>query len=183
MNLINNPLKMYQNILQKDYNVPDTIDSFTGEFFFLSNFYICNIEVEEISEIPDSSNRIQTVVRRNYKSVEHAYQAMKSDDYETRKKIACCKTPGEAKRMGRQIILSPDWDKLKYSIMQSLITLKFLQNIELKHKLILTKNFELIEGNTWGDTYWGVCNGVGENNLGKILMAVRDRLINNEPAF
>lgn len=32
---------------------------------------------------------------------------------------------------------------------------------------------ELIEGNTWGDRIWGVCDGVGENRLGKILMRVR----------
>lgn len=35
----------------------------------------------------------------------------------------------------------------------------------------------LIEKNTWGDTYFGVCNGVGENNLGKDLMSIRYRLL------
>ena len=47
-----------------------------------------------------------------------------------------------------------------------------------------------VEGNHWHDTYWGVCNpeafgkppctkgcgGTGENQLGKILMRVRDEL-------
>ena len=35
---------------------------------------------------------------------------------------------------------------------------------------------ELVEGNTWGDKVWGVCDGVGENNLGKTLMRIRDAL-------
>lgn len=32
------------------------------------------------------------------------------------------------------------------------------------------------EGNTWDDTYWGVCKGVGTNYLGKLLMIVRNDL-------
>ena len=35
---------------------------------------------------------------------------------------------------------------------------------------------ELIEGNVWNDTFWGVCNGKGHNHLGKILMKVRDEI-------
>lgn len=41
-------------------------------------------------------------------------------------------------------------------------------------KLIATGDSQLIEGNTWGDTYWGVCRGKGQNKLGKLLMKVRD---------
>ena len=41
-------------------------------------------------------------------------------------------------------------------------------------RLINTGDAILIEGNTWGDTYWGVCDGVGENRLGKLLMEVRE---------
>jgi hypothetical protein len=42
--------------------------------------------------------------------------------------------------------------------------------------LLLTGDEELIEGNFWGDVFWGVCNGVGKNHLGKILMEVRSEL-------
>ena len=35
----------------------------------------------------------------------------------------------------------------------------------------------IVEGNTWGDVFWGVCNGIGENHLGNILMDVRDEII------
>jgi hypothetical protein len=46
----------------------------------------------------------------------------------------------------------------------------------LKQLLLATGDKELIEGNTWGDTFWGVCNGIGQNHLGKILMAKRTEL-------
>lgn len=65
---------------------------------------------------------------------------------------------------------------------------KFRQYPELAKKLVATGDAELIYGNTCGDTYWGVFEGEGENNLGKVLMKVRDRLVaegvaNREPSF
>jgi predicted NAD-dependent protein-ADP-ribosyltransferase YbiA (DUF1768 family) len=57
--------------------------------------------------------------------------------------------------------------------MLNLLRQKF-QNPELREKLLCTGKLELIEGNYWGDTYWGVCRGVGENRLGKLLMLVRE---------
>ena len=43
-----------------------------------------------------------------------------------------------------------------------------------------TDDVELIEGNEWSDTFWGVCRGQGENWLGKILMKTRDNLRKTE---
>jgi predicted NAD-dependent protein-ADP-ribosyltransferase YbiA (DUF1768 family) len=68
---------------------------------------------------------------------------------------------------------------VKVKLMFVLVTEKFKQNPELKQKLLETGNQELIEGNTWNDTFWGVCNGQGQNWLGKILMLVRSEL--NKP--
>ena len=45
---------------------------------------------------------------------------------------------------------------------------------ELREQLLSTGDQELVEGNWWRDFYWGVCNGVGDNNLGKLLMKIRD---------
>jgi len=134
---------------------------FSGKFRFLSNFYPCKIEYEGIQ----------------YPSVEHAYQASKTLDINIRKKIAGLKSAGEAKRVGRRVKLRDDWERVKLSIMEDLVRIKFTTNNELKNKLISLKGYTLIEGNNWGDTFWGVCNGTGKNHLGRILMKVRDEII------
>ena len=45
---------------------------------------------------------------------------------------------------------------------------KFLQHPHLIEMLLQTGDEELVEGNKWGDRFWGVCKGKGENHLGKI---------------
>ena len=55
---------------------------------------------------------------------------------------------------------------------------KFSCNFYLLHKLLTTGDAKIVEGNTWGDTFWGVCGGVGENHLGKVLMRIRAELQN-----
>jgi hypothetical protein len=48
---------------------------------------------------------------------------------------------------------------------------------EMRKLLESTGDMPLVEGNMWGDKYWGVClkKGVGQNNLGIILMNERGR--------
>lgn len=133
------------------------INKFTGEYRFLSNFQSANVVGDGVI----------------YKSVEHAFQAMKSLDSKERQMIWQCETPAEAKRLGRKITLRPDWENIKDSIMLSLVLDKFKN--PLWRKLLLETGDEILqEGNTWGDTYWGVCKGKGKNRLGEILMRVRD---------
>ena len=67
---------------------------------------------------------------------------------------------------------------MKIDIMRQVLKSKFTQNPELKAKLIATGDAELIEGNNWNDRFWGVCRGVGQNHLGKLLMEVRAELVN-----
>ncbi len=138
---------------------PDAITEFTGEYRFLSNFY-------------ESCVTYDFVI---YPTLEHAYQAAKTLNLEERQKIKECKTPGQAKRMGRTVTLRPDWEQIKVHVMDNLLTKKF-SLYPLKEQLLATKDKELIEGNTWGDTYWGVCNGQGENKLGQLLMNLRNQL-------
>jgi ribA/ribD-fused uncharacterized protein len=109
-----------------------------------------------------------------FPSVENAYQAAKCPvDKRTEewKKFLTC-GPGTAKKLGGQLPIRKDWDSIKVNVMQHLCTLKF--NIpELEEMLLNTGDQELIEGNWWNDTFWGVCNGKGKNWLGKILMDIR----------
>lgn len=84
--------------------------------------------------------------------------------------------PNRAKAMGRRVKLRKDWEDVKNRIMYEICLAKFVQNKELRDALLSTKDEELIEGNTWNDTYWGICNGKGLNMLGKVLMRVRSEL-------
>ena len=84
--------------------------------------------------------------------------------------------PSEAKRLGRNVQLRPDWETVKYDIMYEVCKAKFEQNDDLREMLLDTGDAYLEEGNTWNDRCWGTCRGVGENHLGKILMRIRDEL-------
>lgn len=135
------------------------IDKFSDKYDFLSNFYPCLIKYEGIT----------------YPSVEHYFQAMKTIDANKRIEISKCLTPGDAKRLGRKVNLRADWEYIKPQVMKKALRIKF-SDPYLAQKLIDTGDNELIEGNWWGDTYWGVCNGVGQNHLGKLLMQIRNEI-------
>lgn len=111
-----------------------------------------------------------------YPSVEHAFHAAKTLNREYKIKIANIPTPSHAKRIGKILDIRSDWEEVKIQIMTEIVHCKFTQNPILKKRLLNTGNAELIEGNTWNDTFWGVCRGKGENWLGKILMQVREEL-------
>jgi N-glycosidase YbiA len=137
----------------------DKISSFTGEYRFLSNFWPALVEM-------DGSL---------YPTVEHAYQAAKTrdNDEHSRRIIQALDTPGRAKSYARTIRLRGDWEQIKIQVMEGLLAQKF-STCTLGPMLERTWPKELIEGNTWGDTFWGVCKGVGHNHLGKLLMLIRD---------
>lgn len=141
------------------------IRQFQGEFRFLSNFWPAKITWAGI-EFP---------------SVEHAYQAAKTLRVSERIMIADAHTPGEAKRLGRRISMRKDWNNIRIGVMEELVMQKFKNDPVLKQKLLNTGKAHLEEGNKWGDTFWGTCNGVGENHLGQILMATR-RVLRGEEA-
>jgi len=133
------------------------INRFYNKYYWLSNFYLVWLEYEGLI----------------YPSVENAYQAAKTNHIEYKQRIQTL-TPAAAKKFGKSIKVKYDWKKLE--VMEELIRKKFLIP-EFKEKLLATGDAELIEGNWWGDTFWGVCNGIGENHLGKIIMKVRKDII------
>lgn len=136
------------------------IGTFDGKYAFLSNFYPSSITDEDYITYP---------------TVEHYFQAMKTLDTGVRFYIAIQTTPGKAKRLGRRLDLRPDWEFIKDSVMEKALRIKF-SNPELRKALLDTGDEYLEEGNTWGDQYWGVCNGVGKNTLGKLLMKIRQEI-------
>lgn len=146
------------------------IMEFQGEYRFLSNFYPVPIGIP-------LGNPDGTVFF--YPTVEHAYQAAKTLHKEDRVLVMRARTPGFAKRLGRQLTLQPDWDKIKLQVMEELVRRKFERDDTLQRQLLNTCPKKLVEGNNWHDTFWGVDirTGEGENHLGKILMKIRDDLL------
>jgi ribA/ribD-fused uncharacterized protein len=142
------------------------IRSFTGNYRFLSNFYPVRIVFAD--EIDDAV----------YASVEHAYQAAKTLIPAERRDIRECVKPGLAKRIGRSVTLRRDWERIKLKVMYRLLWQKFGGHADLQDMLVATGRAELVEGNDWGDKYWGVDNltGCGHNHLGKLLMQVREEM-------
>lgn len=135
------------------------IDSFDGNYSFLSNFYNCVLMYDGLV----------------YTSAEAAFQAAKTLTEIERLEFTQL-PPNKAKRLGRRAKLRPDWEQVKDQVMYDVVRAKFEQNSVLRLPLLATGTAELVEGNWWKDTYWGVCNGVGQNKLGKILMRVREEL-------
>lgn len=142
----------------------NAITSFRDENYFLSNMFPCTISFEGLT----------------YPSAESAFQAAKCLDPNDR--IPFTKLNGyAAKKLGRKVALRADWETVKQDIMYQILKAKFSQQ-EFKTQLLHTGNAELIEGNTWNDTFWGVNvrTGKGRNHLGKLLMRVRTEFASND---
>lgn len=136
------------------------ITGFKGEYRWLSNFWIAPITYEGMTAPTN----------------EHIYQACKTLIPEERAVILSLKTPSVAKLAGKRITLRKDWELVKNVLMWELQWEKYTQHSDLRNKLKATGKAYIEETNTWGDSYWGVCNGVGQNRLGVILMDVRSKL-------
>ena len=147
------------------------IDSFSGDYDFLSNFYNFTINYEGVT----------------YQNTEAAFQASKIylPDREKTMELRSAYsnvTPSVAKKMGRKGMLRDDWEEVKDSIMLNILRIKF-KNSELRKKLLATGDAVLVEGNTWHDCYWGDCScprcahKSSKNMLGKLLMQVRKEIL------
>lgn len=134
------------------------INQFWMQYDYLSNFYPACVTVDGLT----------------YLNAEAAYQASKCVDRGEREQF-CELPPNVAKRLGRKIQLRHDWEKVKVSVMKKVVRAKFTQNPHLAGFLVETGDAELLEGNYWHDTIWGVDlkTGEGQNHLGKILMELR----------
>lgn len=150
----------YTDPLQSESSDSDApIVGFRGDYYFLSNFFKCPVKYCGLT----------------YRNSEAAFQAQKclnSEDCESYTELSGT----EAKNRGGKVKLTPHWENMKQKYMYDICKAKFEQNPDIRQKLLDTGNRHLEECNTWNDRYWGTVNGKGENNLGKILMRIRDEL-------
>lgn len=141
------------------------INSFRGENGFLSNF----------------SDHKLTIAGLTFQTSEHAFQAFKTSDPEWFKQIAFAPNASESKRLAKICPMRDNWNVIRNYVMLNVLMEKFSfeNNIGLTYQLINTYPKYLMEGNTWGDQYWGCTYSItfrewiGENKLGHLLMLVR----------
>lgn len=143
------------------------IDEFRGDYWALSNFSRFPVVYEEIV----------------YPTAEHAFAAAKTLDLIARKRIAMALTPGDAKRIGRGVVLRNGWDQYhRYEAMHEILHIKFGYKHSTPGSVLLSTGSELlVEGNTWHDNTWGDCRcgrpacvPTGNNLLGWMLMRIRE---------
>lgn len=166
----------YKNGDCKEYAYVDdsTVFGFFGPYRFLSNFHLCEVEY--------NGNR--------FPSTEHAYMVAKCIQIQqglfgepifngTQLSEICALSCSQVRRWGQKVQLRPDWEAVKISIMEQINWDKYSRNPQLKTALLATGSRELIEANSWGDSFWGynVRTQSGVNNLGKLLMRIRARLL------
>lgn len=139
------------------------ITEFNGKNRFLSNFFPIKIRYEGIE----------------YPTVEHAYQAAKTFDEEKRKFLAKIEHPGRVNLLGKKITpLRADWDEVKLDVMESLLRIKFQDDL-MAANLLATGDSMLFENSSKAGSFWGADNGRGENKLGDLLMQIRKEVRNS----
>lgn len=148
---------------------------FKDEHRWLSNFWPAEVRIRLVQQ--------HTAVE--CATVEHGYQALKTLDDELRLEIAQARTAGTAKRMGKHVLLRPDWSNVREGLMLDLLRQKF-RHPHLAQRLLATGTELLVEGNHWHDNFWGNCTcprcgtSPGQNKLGQLLAQVRGELASGQ---
>ena len=135
---------------------PEVIRSFEGKYEFLSNAYQKELVHYGIT----------------FQNAEAAYQASKPEQRDIIRKLFSKLNAHDAKKMGQQLVIRENWDS--EIEMYEVLWDKFSQSPELSAMLMATKDAVLAPEGI--GTFWGIENGTGENNLGNILMQVRENL-------
>ena len=163
---------MVSTLKQKRDTVEETIIwGFQGLDEFLCNFFLHRMTYNGVE----------------YATSEHAYQAAKATKDVDHEYVRSAETPGEAKQRGQTIARREDWDDVKVGIMKDILRAKFSDG-DLIEDMLETGDAVLIEGNTWHDNFWGDCGCdkctmiQGKNNLGKVLMEIREEIKKAEDA-
>jgi len=138
-------------------------------------FYSVNAEYGELSNFAPYPIKLRG---KRWPTSEHFFQAQKFADTRDQEEIRAVSSPMIAARMGRdrKRKLRRDWERVKIGIMREAVEAKFTQHNELRELLLATRDAKLVE-HTDNDDFWGDGgDGSGRNELGRVLMAVRESL-------
>lgn len=126
---------------------------FRDEYGFLSNFHPCKV----------------TTALGTFQCSEAAFMAEKCPE---RASEFFNLNGAQAKKLGRDVPLINGWNDLRIEKMEMVLRAKFSCPVMMSKLKAVTGTIQ--EDNMWDDTFWGVCKGIGQNNLGKLLMMLRD---------
>src|SRR5262245_28354201 len=139
------------------------------------HFYSVGAEYDCFSNFSPHPIQLQG---KTWPTSEHYFQAQKFAGAPDEEEIRQSKSPMIAARMGRdrKRPLRQDWESVKDSIMHEAVLAKFTQHADLREILLATGDATIVE-HTKNDSYWGDGgDGKGKNQLGRILMQVRNEL-------
>jgi len=147
------------------------IPEFRGEYYFLSNYSTALFQWRGV--VFNSGEQAFAYAK--------TFFAKDSDlEAQYQRRILAASAPGDAKKLGRQCPIHVDeWDENKVRLMREIVHAKFsTSTTNLVGPLLNTGSKMLVEGNDWGDSFWGRCKNaegqmVGFNTLGVILMEER----------
>lgn len=147
------------------------VPQFRGEYYFLSNYYVSPMIWRGLAF--DSGEQA-------FAYAKSFFCTTKEETNLTQLRVLEAKSPGEAKQAGRRAKINVDeWDKHRVQYMREIVHAKFGTGENLVGPLLNTGSMMLVEGNDWGDTFWGRCldkntgKMVGLNTLGVLLMEER----------
>lgn len=151
----------YKECIQWD---DQNIKGFFGEFKWLSNFWPCVVFYRGLEF--------------NTSEAAYMYAKLESDEDLKNYELIRHMKPREVQQWGQKVKLRPNWDEIKLDIMREILYDKFTGNKDLKQKLISTGAKYLEESNCWRDVFYGydINFKKGENNLGKLLMEIREKI-------
>ncbi len=126
---------------------------------------------------PFSAHRIE-IWGEVFSTVEHAYQAARIKPGAERDVIKNAASPLEAWRQGQKYKNDPvlsivDFDK--FAVMEELFRAKIHQHPDIVEILKESGERDLIK-NVETDFYWGIGDGSGQNQMGKLWMKLRKEL-------
>jgi predicted NAD-dependent protein-ADP-ribosyltransferase YbiA (DUF1768 family) len=104
-----------------------------------------------------------------YRTIDNFVNAMKTSDEDkaTRRKIAAA-TPDEARRLGAQLRMRPDWQEIRLEVVEKALRHKFAPGTNWRAKLMATGAQEIIDGSK-------------NNLLGQLLMDIREETRDRRP--
>jgi len=170
-----------ESIIHNAENKNEILILFFSGKSYLSNFYICDFEIDNIK----------------FTSTEqffHYQKAKMFNDQSSMTKILATKDPKQQKFLGRHVknYLDSVWADNCYVIMKKGLYSKFNQNLNLKERLLSIPNACFVEASPY-DKKWGIGINVqhpnsaspskwpGANLMGQALTEVRDMLKKDEP--